>query len=47
MADFIEKTQDKEKKVIYKGFYEDSADMRAIHVEEGIEEIAENAFRDI
>ena len=44
MTDFINNPQTEENKVLYRGFYEDG--LRAVRVEEGIEEISENAFRD-
>ena len=33
-------------KVVFSGSYEDTPDIKELFIEEGIEEIAENAFRD-
>ena len=46
MADFIKNPLNDENKVLYRGFYDNGTDMRAVRVEEGIDEIGENAFRD-
>jgi hypothetical protein len=47
MTDFIKNPQNEENKVLYRGFYGDGTDMSVVRVEEGIEEIGENAFRDL
>ena len=47
MTDFVKNPLPEENKVIYRGFYEDGDTMRVVRVQEGIEEIAENAFRDL
>ena len=46
MTDFVKNPLDEENKVLDRGFYSDGDDMRAVRVEEGMVEIAENAFRD-
>ena len=40
------KDNEEELKVVFSGSYEDTPENRVVVIEEGIEEIAENAFRD-